>query len=342
MPRVFYFPISPGKYFLYNLNVKKTILIFGVSSFVGSNLAQVFAKEYRVIGTFHKNPVNIPGVLTLSCDVLNKNKIQQIVYTFKPDYTFYCVGMSSLWDCKDQPKAADTLNTVGVFNVTTYTERYSSKFVYISTNYVFTGEEIAYTESDSPMPCCVYGNTVAQSEFYIQKSCLNYLILRTCPLYGRTANPRTLNWFEKLETIAYEKRKLICDDHVYTGYLDVQLFVFIIKNCIEKNVTNRLVQISSTDIYTRYQFAAKYAEIFNQNKSLFVKGTWDFPLETSIFSLNNMDENLYFKMDTMNIQRSAGIAMPTIEESLQFTKRRLASRVKKAGKDNKSSGINYI
>ena len=51
---------------------KKTVVIIGASSFVGSNIAEAFAKEYRVIGTYFNTPVKIPGVLMIKCDVLEK------------------------------------------------------------------------------------------------------------------------------------------------------------------------------------------------------------------------------------------------------------------------------
>ncbi|PJB53787.1 MAG: hypothetical protein CO099_05215, partial [Bdellovibrio sp. CG_4_9_14_3_um_filter_39_7] len=74
---------------------RKTILIFGVSSFVGSNLAEYLKKDYRVVGTYNKNPVQIPGVLTLPCDVLSKDEVQLILFATKPDITIYAVGLSS-------------------------------------------------------------------------------------------------------------------------------------------------------------------------------------------------------------------------------------------------------
>jgi dTDP-4-dehydrorhamnose reductase len=322
--------------------VKETVLIIGISSFVGSNLAETLKDKYRVIGTYFNTPVKVPGVLTISCDILDKRKIQQVLYTFKPEFTIYCAGLSSVRDCKEFPKVADALNTAGVFNVSTYTERYGSKFIYISSSFVFPGEDQVYTESDSPLPCCIYGTTVASTEFFIQKSCLNYLIFRSCPLYGRSINVHDLNFFERLERSANTGKKMSCDDSVFTGFLDIQLFVLAVKICLERGATNKLLQISSQDTCSRYDFAQMYAEVFNQNKSCFPIGSWDFPVESSIFSMNSLDENLYFKMDTLNLQRSIGIVMPSVKESIEFTYKRFASNIKKKGMVKKAAGINYI
>ena len=92
--------------------------------------------------------------------------------------------------------------------------------------------------------------------------------------------------------------------------------------------------MGSSDLKTRYEFAQIYAEKFGLNKSIFVKGNWDFPLESSIFG-GNLDDNLYFKLDTMNLQRSIGAMMPTVEESIQFTFKRF-SRNSDGSKEIKS------
>ena len=111
---------------------KKTLFIVGISSFIGSNLAQRLKNKYRIIGTYFNTPVNIPGILTLRCDVHNKDLIQKLVLLFKPDVCVYAVGLTDLNACQEFPKVADALNTAGVFNVAMASERYHAKFVYFS------------------------------------------------------------------------------------------------------------------------------------------------------------------------------------------------------------------
>src|SRR5688572_27476615 len=121
--------------------MKKTVLIFGVSSFVGSNLALMLKDDYRVIGTYHKTPVEIPGITCYPCDVLKKDYVMNLTGLFKPDFTIYAIGLSSLTECKNFPKLADALNTNGAINACTASERYGSKFIFISSSYVLGGED---------------------------------------------------------------------------------------------------------------------------------------------------------------------------------------------------------
>lgn len=300
--------------------MKKTILIFGVSSFVGSNLIEMLKDEFRIIGTYHKTPVSIPGVTCIPCDVLKKEYVSNITARFRPDLTIYAVGLSSLKECQLSPKLADALNSVGAVNCCAASERYDSKFIYISSGYVLSGDDTVYREGETPFPNTVYGNSLSSTEFYIQRSCLNYLILRCCPLYGRSLNPAHNNWFENLQVALAKGEPFMADDAVYTGFLDVQIMVRILKATLANNVTNRLFHVSSKDFMTRYEFALLYAKIFKKDEGLIQRMNGNFPVDKKKDELSNF----YYRLDTANIEEFLNAKMPRIEDSLQLTYKRLS------------------
>lgn len=320
---------------------KKTIMIFGLSSFVGSNLAEILKDDYRIVGTYFETPMHIPGILSLKCDVHQKDMVQKMVYIFKPDITIYTIGLTDLDACQEYPKVADALNTAGVFNVSAASERYGSKFIYFSSTYIFSGEDTLFRESDTPMPSSVYGNNIASSEFYIQKSCLNYIIFRCCPIYGRSYNPNTLNWMEVLEKCNFTNQRVVCDTKIYTGFLDIWTVAEVLKLAIEKNITNRLFQVSSSDLMNRYEFAQKYYELFNGNTALLAKGDWKFPRTENQIALQGLGEELFFRMDISNIENTLDIAIPTIEETILKVNKKLSGSYGSQGK-TKSAGITFI
>ncbi len=96
----------------------KSILILGISSFVGSNLAEFLKKDYKVFGTYFKHRIEIPGVLTLPCDILKNEQVQKCLQVIKPDITIYCVGVSNVFDCRNDPNRAQQLNANGLYFVT--------------------------------------------------------------------------------------------------------------------------------------------------------------------------------------------------------------------------------
>ena len=294
--------------------VKKipTVLILGVSSFVGSNLAEFLRRDFHVIGTYYDHPVHIPGVLTFACDILKKNVIKSIILHFRPDITIYAVGLSSLQDCRQHPHLAETLNTGGVYNVSEFCDRYKSLFVYFSSAFVFHGDEGSYLESDNPDSTTVFGHSKSSVEFYIQRTSINYLILRCGDLYGRSFHPCQLTKFEELQNACFNGQEITVDNHVYIGHLDVIYLAMIIKICWEKQISNRLFHVSTTDQMTYFEFAKLYAEIFHQSAEHIRPGMWGVN--------GNIDSNnLYFRLDTANLAGQINITLPSIKESLQFS-----------------------
>ncbi len=302
--------------------MRKTVLIFGISSFVGSNLAQILKDEYRIIGTYFKTPVEIEGITCVPCDVFKKDYVMSIVARFKPDYTIYAVGLSSLADCKLKPKLADALNTGGAVNVCTASERHQSKFVFISSGFVMGGLDVLYKEGDSPFPNSAYGNSLLATEFYIQRSSLNYLIFRCASLYGRSHNPKHPNWFECVQDAYAKGLPIQADDSVHTGFLDIYILGKVIKTAFAKKITNRLIQISSRDYMTRFEFAQIYAKTFRKDSGSIQKITGKFPLDTEKNSAAPL-AIYHFNLDTTNVEEFLGTKMPSIEESLQYTFKRM-------------------
>ena len=304
--------------------MRKTVLIIGASSFVGSNLLESLKNDYRVVGTYYQTPFDIEGVLALPCDVLRKEAVQNLMGLVKPDITIYAAGLSSLKDCQANPKLADALNTSGVINSAMASDRYGAKFVLISSGYVMSGEDHIFKESDAPFPNTIFGNTFASSEFYVQKSCLNYFILRCPLLYGRSYNAFELNWFELIERTLANEKPLYADDSVVTGFLDVKILANFLKTAIDSNLTNRLIQVSSSDYMTRYEFARLYTQVFHKSTDSVIKSNWDFPLNENQAKMNRAQDKYYYQLSVKNAEDFLGYRLPTIEESLQFTKVRLS------------------
>jgi dTDP-4-dehydrorhamnose reductase len=194
---------------------------------------------------------------------------------------------------------------------------------------------------DIPDSSTTYGKTQAAAEFFIQKTSLNYLIFRSCRLYGRGFNPLRPSWFENIQKKLKSNQSANYDGFVYTGFMDVFYLAMLIKICIEKEVSNRLFQISSQDIMSVYDFTKKYCEIFHDNKDLVSKGRWPFPIISSSAS-GPMGEEIFYKMDVSNVEGFLNINMPTIEESLKFSFKRWHG-VEHAGNRQKGGdGVKFI
>ncbi|MBT3585277.1 MAG: sugar nucleotide-binding protein [Halobacteriovoraceae bacterium] len=321
---------------------RKTILIFGISSFVGSNLAQFFKEDFRVVGTYHGNPVKVPGILSIPCDVHEKAEVQLALFAFRPDISIYCVGIASVFDCYKSQQKAEALNTSGLFNVAEMCQRYKSQICYISSSYVFGGDDKPYIEMDIPDANSTLGKTQAAAEFYIQKTSLNYIIFRCSRLYGRSIHPIRKNFLEVLQKRLRQGQNFICDNTVVNGFLDIAYLAMVLKICFDKNVMNRLFQLSSSDALSYYDFSKQYCEVFGDNSELVVKGKWPFPVLSAGAGGAISGDDLFYKMDIGNLEGFLNIKMPTIKESLAYSYRRFGGKVEEDKSSKKGEGITFI
>jgi dTDP-4-dehydrorhamnose reductase len=298
----------------------KSILILGVSSFVGSNLAEFLKKDYKVFGTYFRNRIEIPGVLTFPCDVLKNEQVQKCLQVVKPDFTIYCVGLSNVFECQNDPNRAQQLNANGLYFITENCHKYNSTLIYISSAMVFSGTKESYGEIDIPDFTTILGRTKSAGEYFLETSYPDYLIFRCCQLYGRGIVFERKNFFQQLET----KEEQYCDNTLRFGFLDVNYLGMVISLAIENNLRNLLLQLSSLDLLNRFQFANRFAKIFDFDPAVFKKNRMALP--HMFEETQEMNQPLAFNLKTQNIQNYLNITLPTIEESLDFTYRRFNGR----------------
>jgi len=299
------------------MNRKKTILIFGVSGFIGSNLAGILKNEYRVIGTYFKNHTKINGVLSFRCDVLNKNDVKLLMLAFNPEVVIYAAGAPGINECSENEDYADALNTGGLVNILEFTHRCNSQLFYISSAHVFSGLDKVFSELDRPDPNTTYGKTMAGAEFYIHKNCLNFKVIRARKLYGRSNGYRE-TFFEKMQRSFLRGEAKVFDSRIQFGFLDVNYLGFVIRELLNFEVKNRIFQLSSSNVMTHYEFAKMYAEIFLEEDSLISSGKLRFPVTKDYSSKSDEIDHIYH-IDNVNLEGFLDLKMPTIKESLEFT-----------------------
>ena len=298
----------------------KSILILGVSSFVGSNLAEFFKKDYKVFGAYFKNKVEIPGVFTFPCDISKSEQIQTCFQVSKPDIVIYCAGVPSVWGCHEDSKEAVKLNANALYFVTENCLKHGSKIIYISSSLVFSGEKELYGEIDIPDFSTELGKSKSSGEYFLETSAQDYLIFRCCQLYGRAIVWQRPNFFQQLE----KQISINCDDNLSTGFLDINYLGMVISLSIESNLRNLLLHVSSTNLFTKFQFANQYAKLFQIDPSFIKKTRLDLPmLPDKSFK---KDQKLMFNLSTKNLENYLNITFPTIEESLEITYKRFNGR----------------
>ena len=150
-----------------------------------------------------------------------------------------------------------------------------------------------------------------------------------------------MNILEKIERKLFGNEKYKLDSKVILGWLNVQFLAEMIDLCIQKKISNRLLQLTSNDFDTHYGFAKRLANKFGYNDASLIKSNWDFPIQRTLGG-GSSDDKMYFMMDTLNLEYSLEVAIPSIDESLERTKRLLDPKNLSGKKASVSGGVKYI
>ena len=142
------------------------IMITGGSGRLGRELKKVFPSA---IAQTHKE-----------LDITSYKDVYDFINTFRPDKIIHTAALTSIRECEKNKEKAWNVNVEGTKNLVKACKSISpkTKFIYISTACVFSGEEGMYTESDLPNPKNYYSLTKLIGEFVIREL-ENWLIIRT-------------------------------------------------------------------------------------------------------------------------------------------------------------------
>jgi len=275
---------------------QKKILILGGSSVIGSNLIHYLYDKYRIFTTYNQTVLRLPEVVSLPLDLLNRESVEKFIHVIKPDIVIYAANRWGLTYCQENVKLSDTLNNGIPVALSYICERRKMKLIYLSSCFVFSGETGRYKERDNPRPINVMANSFVSAEYSIQKNSTNYLVLRIPPLIGRSLSSKKNSLLEFVENRLFLRKNISLDDRLITGYLVAPLLGKILHICIENDIKNRILHVSSPDFMTRLSLGKEIAKRLDypleslsgrnqeipvdESKAQFIKTKYNFSLES--------------------------------------------------------------
>lgn len=239
----------------------KTILIVGGSGFVGSHLAMRLRDEYKVITTHFRHAQRIPGVTDYPLSVHQLDWSKELLLHLQPDIIIYAAGRHSLQWTEDpaNTRAMDLAHVAGPSTLVSNSQVMGTKFIYLSSPWVFDGSRGNYHESDILFPSTALGRAKVAAENSVRSRALNYLILRSAPLLGRgpAQNPTALDhWL-----MSWGKdRAFEFDDSTRHSYATVQSFADWVAQSLASGVKNKVLHFGGLSRVTEYELAQRLAE----------------------------------------------------------------------------------
>lgn len=173
----------------------KKILIIGANGFTGRQILNDLSvhAQYKVTGcSLHPDisPNDAGKYRFIETDIRNEADIKRLFEEVQPDVVINCSALSVPDYCETHHEEAYLTNVTAVSQLAVFCEEYKSRFIHLSTDFVFDGKinedaGLLYTEEDIPAPVNYYGNTKWKGEEKVAETCSSYAIVRVAIVYGR-------------------------------------------------------------------------------------------------------------------------------------------------------------
>lgn len=175
-------------------------------------------KKSRVTAVFHAPPGSVSEVFEQSAlgDLSDESFVERLIEVANPDLIINLAAVTDVERCEREPEQAKALNVELVRILLERAPR--ARFVQLSTDYVFNGEQGNYSPGDQPDPICVYGQSKLRAEELTLASESN-LVVRTSGIYDWLTESNLFAFFFK-RLMNSETIKALADCHYSPVWAD--------------------------------------------------------------------------------------------------------------------------
>jgi dTDP-4-dehydrorhamnose reductase len=122
-------------------------------------------------------------------DVTDHARARRVLIDLRPELVVNTTAYHRVDECETHADAAYAVNALAVLNLIRIANDLDAVILHVSTDYVFDGKaQRPYTERSEPFPLSVYGNSKLAGEFLVRTLAKQYILIRTCGLYGAAGN----------------------------------------------------------------------------------------------------------------------------------------------------------
>ena len=158
--------------------------------------------------------------------------VENFFIATKPQYCINCAAYTAVDKAESEQDMAMLVNGEAVGNLAAICKKYQTKFIHISTDYVFDGEsETPYKEEDATGPINTYGKSKLLGEQLCMKEDADAIIIRTSWVYSSFGH----NFVKTMMRLMNERNELnVVSDQIGSPTYAADLadtILTIINNC---------------------------------------------------------------------------------------------------------------
>ena len=247
--------------------------IIGASGFIGSHLINKYKSKYPdCIGTtFSSDKKNLlkfdlknPDIKSLDLERTGHKAV--IITSFKANIPY----------CENEPNKAYKVNVEGMLQLIKNLSQTSLKIIFLSSEYVFDGNEGKYSDNHPKDPGTAYGKHKKIIEDEIKNLTDKFLVLRLSKMYGLTRGDKTI--LDEAANLLNQKKEILAASDQYFNPTFIDDLVKAIIDIQEKNLKG-YINVCAPETWSRFEMWTQLAQIMNKNKNLIKKiKLYDIPI----------------------------------------------------------------
>lgn len=244
------------------LSSKLRVLVTGGQGQLGRDLVELLTKE-----GYEAFPVDRDEM-----DITDFGCCQQVMNTIKPHIVIHAAAYTAVDKAESDRDTAFLINAYGTRNVAVMAQELGAKLVYISTDYVFSGEgTMPRDEFHAVSPINVYGASKLAGEQFVKELHHQYFIVRTSWVYGQYGN----NFVKTMLNLAKQQQEIsVVHDQIGCPTYTIDLATTIID--LMQSSKYGTYHVSNLGQCSWYEFATAIFELSGS-------GATAIPVHTDVF-----------------------------------------------------------
>lgn len=151
------------------------VLVTGVSGQLGYDVAKELKKRGH----------EVKGTDSRQMDITDGQSVRRTMLRERPEILIHCAAYTAVDKAEDDREGCRRVNVEGTENLAQMCGEMNVKMLYISTEYVFSGQgETPWKTEDATAPLNWYGQTKYEGEQIVQNLLNKFFIVRISWLYG--------------------------------------------------------------------------------------------------------------------------------------------------------------
>ncbi len=244
--------------------MKKKLFITGAQGQLGQAVLDLFQGQYHIFGVDLLREPPKQAVQYATVDITDESRLAKLIADIRPDVILNLAAMTNVDNCERQPEFAHKINVETVNHLLTHS--LDAKFIHISSDYIFDGENGPYTETDPVNPINVYGKNKLESESLVKSYSGSWCIIRTNVVFDYTnfTTASFVKWV--VDSLSKNTPINVVDDQWNNPTWTVSM-AHALKAVVDQDATG-VYNYSGKDWLNRFDFAKMVAAVFDLDPNL--------------------------------------------------------------------------